>query len=137
MKIVSACLAGVNCRYDGKSNTVDYVVDLVKRQEAIPVCLEQLGGLTTPRKPAEIINGKVCTAEAVDLTDQFTRGANEALNIAKLAGCKEAILKAKSPSCGYGRIYNGTYSGTLTKGDGLFAKLLSDNGIDIKTEEDL
>ncbi len=137
MKIVSACLAGVNCRYDGKSNTIDYVVDLVKSQDAIPVCPEQMGGLTTPREQAEIVDGRVCTITGKDVTDLFERGAYEGLNIATLAGCREAILKSRSPSCGYGKIYNGTYSGEMTEGNGLFAKLLSENGIDIITEEDL
>lgn len=137
MKIVSACLAGVKCRYDGKANYSLYVIELVKKGEAIPVCPEQLGGLATPRPPVEQRNGRCYTDTGVDVTDSFKKGAEEAVYIAKLAGCNEAILKAKSPSCGCGKVYDGTFSKNLIDGDGVFAALLKREGIIVKTEKDV
>lgn len=136
MKIVSACLAGMNCRYDGGSNPCEYVIDVVRKGEAIPICPEQLGGLTTPRPPAEQKDNKVLTVNGEDVTAAFEKGAEEGLNLAKLVCCDEAILKARSPSCGSGKVYNGTFSKTLTDGDGVFAGLLKKYGIRVKTEED-
>ncbi len=133
MKIVSACLAGVNCRYDCKHQERLNIVEMVKNGEALPICPEQLGGLSTPRPPAEIIGSKVITNEGVEVTDQFNHGAQEALKITKLAGVKKALLKSKSPMCGSGKIYDGTYSGNLKKGDGVFAKLLKENGIEVES----
>jgi uncharacterized protein YbbK (DUF523 family) len=137
MKVVSACLAGVNCRYDGKNASCKYVVDLVREGKAIPVCPEQMGGLPTPRTNTEIVNGRVLTEEGVDLTDKFRKGAQEALNVALLADCKEAILKSNSPSCGYGKIYDGTFSGTKKEGKGIFAELLEKNGIRVHSDENV
>lgn len=137
MKIVSACLAGIECAYHGKDKSCKKVIDLVKRGDAILVCPEQLGGLPTPRDAAEIRNGKVVTINGEDVTAQFEKGATEALKIAKMAGCKEAILKAKSPSCGSGKIYDGTFSKTLIDGDGVFAKKCKDHGMTVKTEDEL
>lgn len=137
MKIVSACLAGIKCRYDGKANPCPKVIDLVRRGEAIPLCPEQLGGLPTPRLPAEIKNGKVVRQNGEDVTVQFLRGAREAYNIAKLTNCEEAILKSRSPSCGSCKIYDGTFSKTITSGDGVFAKLLKEKNISILTEEEV
>ncbi len=137
MKIVSACLAGINCRYDCKSCENKKVVELVKQGEAIPVCPEQLGGLSTPREKHEIRNSRVISESGKDRTEEFLRGAQEALKIAKLAGCKEAILKSKSPSCGCGKIYDCNFSGNLVEGDGFFTKLLKQNKINIKNEEEI
>lgn len=131
MKIVSACLAGVNCKYSGGSNRCQKMVDLVKSGEAIPVCPEQLGGLATPRDSAENINGKIITNKGEDVTSQYSKGAEEGLRIAKMIGCKEVFLKTKSPACGAGKIYDGTFSGKLVPGDGFFAKALKDNGIKV------
>lgn len=136
MIIVSACLAGVKCAWNGDARPCQQVIDLVKRGEAIPVCPEQLGGLTTPRPPAEQKGGRVFTRDGEDVTTEFERGARAALRIAKLAGCKEAILKSKSPSCGSGKIYDGTFSGKLIDGDGVFAKLLKKD-MKVLTEEEL
>ncbi len=136
MKIVSACLAGINCRWDGESRPCQKVVDLVKEGKAIPVCPEQLGGLTTPRTPAEQKEDKVFTKNGKDVTSQFERGAKEALKIALLANCEEAIIKSKSPSCGCGNIYDGTFSGKLIVGDGVFAKILKKNNIKVFSEND-
>lgn len=137
MKIVSACLAGINCRYDGKSCENKKVVELVIKGEAIPVCPEQLGGLPTPREKHEINGKNVISESGKDRTREFLSGAQEALKIAKLAGCSQAILKSKSPSCGDGKIYDGTFSGKLVDGEGIFTKLLKQNKIDIKTEEEI
>lgn len=137
MIIVSACLAGIKCRYDGKANPCLKVIELVKQGKAISVCPEQLAGLPTPRPAAEQKGTKVFTQNSQDVTLEFKKGAQKALKIAKLNSCKIAILKSKSPSCGSGQIYDGTFSGKLVKGDGVFAKLLKDNGIRILTEKEI
>ncbi len=137
MIIVSACLVGINCRYDGGNNADQKVIEMVQKGIAIPVCLEQLGGLTTPRIPAEIIGNKVINKNGEDVTDYFKKGAWETLLIAKLANCQKAILKQCSPSCGCGKIYDGTHTGTIITGKGITAKLLEDNEIKVLTEEDL
>lgn len=137
MKIVSACLAGINCRYDRKSCENKKVVELVIKGKAIPVCPEQLGGLPTPREKHEINGKNVISESGKDRTKEFQKGAEEALKIAKLVDCEEAILKSKSPSCGCGRIYDGTFLGKLVEGDGIFARILKQNGIIVKTEEEL
>ena len=137
MIIVSACLVGINCRYDGGNNANQKVIELVNKGFAIPVCPEQLGGLPTPRIPAEIIRNKVINKNDEDITDYFKKGARETLQISKLANCREAILKQNSPSCGYGKIYDGTHTGKIIAGKGITAKLLEDNGIKVIAEEDL
>jgi uncharacterized protein YbbK (DUF523 family) len=136
MKIVSACLAGLKCDYKGGSRACPKVVELIKKGKAIPVCPEQLGGLTTPRTPAEQVGEKVMTKNGKDVTKEFLKGAKESLKLAKLINCREAILKSKSPSCGVGKINDGTFQGKLIKGDGIFTKLLKAEGIEVKTEED-
>jgi len=137
MKIVSACLAGIKCRWDGEARPCQKVIELVKQGKAIPVCPEQLGGLTTPRTPAEQKEDKVFTKDGKDVTAQFERGAEEALKIAKLVNCDGAILKSKSPSCGSGKVYDGTFSGKLINGDGVFAKILKKNNIKVFTEKEI
>ncbi len=137
MIIVSACLAGIKCRYDGKDNANNKVIKMVKNGIAIPICPEQLGGLQTPRIPAEITADKVINKKGENVTSQFKKGAKETLRIAELANCHKAILKQSSPSCGYGKIYDGSHTGRIIEGMGLTAKLLSQNGIIIITEEDL
>ncbi len=137
MIIVSACLANLRCRYDGAAKPCDEVIRLVSEGKAIPVCAEQLGGLPTPRAPAEISGDRVIREDGVDVTDAFSRGAQEALKIAKLVGAKSAILKARSPSCGSGKIYDGSFTGKLVDGDGVFADLCKNNGMDVKTEEEI
>jgi len=137
MIIVSACLAGLKCRYDGKDNACTKVIDLIKNGCAIPLCPEQLGGLATPRTPAEIINNKVIDSDGIDVTENFLAGAEETLKLAELINCKEAILKQRSPSCGFGQIYDGTHSGILISGNGITAQLLHDKGISVKTENEI
>jgi uncharacterized protein YbbK (DUF523 family) len=109
----------------------------VKEGKAILVCPEQLGGLTTPRLPSEIKNGKVINKEGKDVSKGFRRGSELVLEIAKEYECKKAIFKARSPSCGKDQIYDGTFSGKLVKGNGITAELLMKNGIEVKTEEEI
>ena len=137
MKVVSACLAGVNCRFDSKSCENKKVIEMMKKQDCILVCPEQLGGLSTPREKHEIKNNKIISEYGLDRTKEFKRGAQEALKITLLAGCKEAILKSKSPSCGRDFVYDGSFSGNLIKGNGFFVKLLKNNKIKITTEEEI
>jgi uncharacterized protein YbbK (DUF523 family) len=137
MIIVSACLAGIKCAWDGKSRPSQKVIDLVKEGKAIPVCPEQLGGLTTPRPPAEKKENKIITKDGKDITKEFKKGANEALKIALLVNCKKAILKAKSPSCGLNKIYDGTFSKTLISDNGIFAEFLKKHNIKVLTEDEL
>ena len=137
--MVSACLMGLCCRYDGAGKECPAVAALAESGAAlVPVCPEQLGGLPTPRTPAEIQkNGRVVTADGRDVTEQYLRGAREAARLAAKLGCGEAVLKARSPSCGGGEVYDGTFSGTLTKGWGFAARALRDAGVLVMTEEDL
>ena len=136
MYLVSACLAGFNCRYDGRSNENKTVIDLVKQGKAVPVCPEQLAGLQTPRVSCEIQieNKRVISKDGRDLTEEFVNGAERILAIAQALNIKKAILKAKSPSCGCGKIYDGSFSGKLVEGNGLTAELLIKNGIEVCTE---
>jgi uncharacterized protein YbbK (DUF523 family) len=141
MYLVSACLAGVNCRYNGGNCANKNIQSLANRGEAIAVCPEQLGGLPTPRQPYEIVigeNGKenIIGKDGRAATKEFYAGAEKALAIAKVIGAKTAILKSKSPSCGCGLIYDGTFSGKLISGNGITAKLLLENGIKVYTEND-
>ena len=135
--LISACLLGVGCRYDGESKPLMQTVSLMERYHLIPICPEQLGGLPTPRDPSERLGGAVVTRQGADVTAQFSRGAAQALHLARLFGCKIAVLKARSPSCGSGTIYDGSFSGRLTPGDGVTAALLRENGITVYSEEDL
>ncbi|ADO77290.1 DUF523 domain-containing protein [Halanaerobium praevalens] len=141
MYLVSSCLAGINCRYDSKNNLNKKVAALVRKGKAIPVCPEVLGGLSTPRDPSEIIvteegNKKVVTEKGKDLTAAFKQGAEKTLKIAQIIGAKKAVLQQRSPSCGWGKVYDGSFSGTLIKGNGLTAELLIENGIEVLTELD-
>ena len=133
--MVSACLAGLHCRYDGRSNHKPEVAELVASGLAVPVCPEELGGLPTPRAPSERLGDRVVSCEGRDVTAEFTAGAEAALYIAEEYGCSAAILKARSPSCGCGRIYDGTFSRTLVEGSGFFAELLLKKGFEVFTEE--
>lgn len=137
MIIVSACLAGYRCRYDGKTVPDETVVALVKSGKAIPVCPEMMGGLPCPRVPSErTADGKhVVTEEGGDVTEAFILGAEETLRMARLYGCDSAILKARSPSCGCGQIYDGSFSGRLRNGDGVTAALLRENGITVQVKD--
>ena len=135
--LVSACLLGINCKYDGNNNKNDKVLEYIKDKEVIPICPEIMGGLSTPRIPSEILNDKVINSEGLDVTDNFVKGANEVLYLAKLFNVKKALLKAKSPSCGVGEIYDGTFTHTKINGDGMTTRLLKENNIEVITELDL
>lgn len=138
MKIlVSACLLGVNCRYNGKGELVQELKELMKEHHLIPVCPEQLGGLSTPRVPAEQVKGRVITQTGDDVTAQYEKGAVETAGLAQLFGCRCAVLKERSPSCGSSRIYDGTFSKRLTKGDGSAAALLKAKGIRVFGESEI
>ena len=129
--LVSACLCGVNCKYNGKNNLNEKCLELFKEGRAILVCPEQLGGLKTPRDPSEIKGNKVISIENQDVTIQFQRGAEETLKIAKMAGIRKAILKEGSPSCGPHFIYDGSFKGIKIEGEGLLASLLRKNNIEV------
>ena len=135
--LVSACLLGFKCRYDGRSCGKDSVTALLEKYEFIPFCPEIYGGLTTPRDPSEIRGDRVVSSKGRDVTAEYTKGAEEALRMAKLYGCHTALLKEKSPSCGSGKIYDGTFTGRLTNGWGTAAKLLKENGIRVLGESDI
>lgn len=147
MILISACLCGVDCKYRGGNNFNEKVYSLFKDGKAQLVCPEQLGGLPTPRHPAEIcqgnaediINGrgKLLNNQGEDVARYFLKGAEETLKIANALNCKKAILKSKSPSCGCGKVYNGKFDGTIISGNGVTAQLLLDNGIEVLTEENL
>ena len=141
MILVSSCLAGINCKYNGGNNYNERILNMVKEGKAIPVCAEQLGGLTTPRIASEIkyIDEKrhVINKAGEDVTSQFEKGAQEILDLAKKLNVTKAILKARSPSCGKGKIYNGEFDGQLIDGNGILADLLIKNGIEVITEEEL
>lgn len=132
--LISACLMGVRCRYDGGKKPLDCLERLIDKHVLIPVCPEVLGGLPTPRVPAERIGDKVITKDDRDVTANYQQGAEEALRLAKMAGCTHALLKERSPSCGCGMIYDGTFSGGLCKGDGVCGALLKANGIQVLGE---
>lgn len=138
MKIlVSACLLGKNCKYNGGNNLNQGVLDFIEGHEVIGVCPEQLGGLSTPRLPAEIVDGVVTNKEGVSVDAQFRKGAQTALAVALEKKVDLAILQSRSPSCGVKEIYDGSFSGKKIKGQGVFAKLLSAHGIKVLDAEDV
>ena len=132
--LISACLLGVSCRYDGASKTQPWAEKLAERYELVPVCPEQLGGLPTPRSPSERRGDRVVMNTGADVTEPYQRGAEAALRLCRLLGCEAAILKERSPSCGCGTIYDGTFTGTLTSGNGVTAERLMRSGIRIYGE---
>lgn len=133
--LVSACLLGEPCRYDGKSKPCEAVIRLEERYALIPICPEVMGGLPTPRPPAELQpDGRVVNCRKSDVTAEYRLGAERSLELGRLHGCRVAILKEKSPSCGKGQIYNGRFEGVLCRGDGVCAALLEQNGIRVLGE---
>ena len=129
MKImVSACLLGENCKYSGGNNRHEKVLAFLKGHEVIPVCPEVMGGLPTPRPPAEIVCGTVINRDGVNVDKEYRRGAERALEIAQREQIDLAILQSRSPSCGVKQIYDGTFSGTKISGQGVTARLLAENG---------
>lgn len=146
MIIISACLCGCNCKYNGGNNYNEKIKKIYDEGEAILVCPEEMAGLSTPRDPVEIQGGsgvdvlegkaKVISVNGTDVTDKFLKGANKVLEIAVKNNVKKAILKGKSPSCGSGKIYDGTFTGKIVEGNGVAAELLKLNGIEVVSEED-
>lgn len=135
MKIlVSACLLGENCKYSGGNNKCDEIIALGKKHKLIPICPECFGGLPIPRVPSEIKDGRVYSKTGEDLTEAFNDGAEKALYVAEESGCQLAILKERSPSCGFGEIYDGSFSGKTIRGNGITAQLLYAHGIVILGE---
>ncbi len=138
MKIlVSKCLLGINCRYKGDNCRCEKAIELGKDNELIPVCPEQDGGLPTPRDPSEIVGDKVISSKGKDVTKEYMKGAEIALKAAKDNRVDYCLLKANSPSCGKGRIYDGTFAGKKIEGNGVTAKLLLENGFVVLTEEEI
>lgn len=143
MKLVSMCLCGVNCKYSGGNNYDETVLKIINEGDAIPVCPEIMGGLDTPRIPHEIVGGdgfdvlegraKVISKDGDDNTVAFIAGAEKVLEIAKKLNVKEVIFKSKSPSCGNGKIYDGSFSGTLIDGVGVTTALMIKNGIRVSS----
>lgn len=137
MKImVSACLLGENCKYNGGNNRSERVLEFVRGHEVIPVCPEVLGGLPTPRVGAEIVNGRVTTSDGRDVDREFREGARIGLQRAIEEQVDLAILQSRSPSCGVKKVYDGTFSGKLIPGMGVFAALLTEHGIKVMDVED-
>ena len=138
MKIMlSACLMGENCKYNGGNNLSEKVLEYIKGHEVISVCPEVMGGLPTPRIPAEIVDGIVTAKDGRNVDKEFRTGAEKALQIAKENQVDLVILQSRSPSCGSKQIYDGTFSGKRIDGQGVFARMLMENGFQIIDVEDL
>ena len=135
--LISACILGINCKYNGKNNYNPLVEKLKERYILIPICPEEMGGLSTPRNPSEILNDKVISSAGDDVTNNFFDGANKALDIAKKENISKALLKEGSPSCGSNYIYDGTFTKTKINGMGITARLLKNNNIKIYTEDEI
>lgn len=129
--LVSACLIGRPCRYDGKHQQREEMMKLHAEGRTVPVCPEEMGGLPTPRPPAERQGDKVITNQGVDVTSAYQKGATEAAEIATAHGIDEAYLKSKSPMCGCNKIYDGQFKGQLVDGDGVLTEMLKKNGVKI------
>lgn len=134
---VSACLLGVPCRYDGRSKPCEKVIALKEKYNVIPICPETLGGLPTPRVPAEITGNKVVRRDGIDVTTEYQKGAASALDICKENAVCAAVLKERSPACGKGAVYDGNFNGTLTVGNGVAANKLIENGIAVFGESEI
>ncbi|MPQ44936.1 DUF523 domain-containing protein [Clostridium tarantellae] len=147
MILISACLCGVNCKYEGGNNLNNKALNLLKEGKAIVVCPEQLGGLSTPRIPSEIVGGnakdvlnrkaKVLSKAREDVSENFIKGAEETLKLAKEIKAEYVILKAKSPSCGKGIVYAGKFNRETKEGNGITCELLIQNGFKVLTEKEL
>ena len=132
--LISACLLGENCKYSGGNNYEPLTEALGERFELVPVCPERLGGLTSPREPAERVGERVLSRTGEDWTAAFYLGAERTLEIARREGISQAVLKERSPSCGCGAVYDGTFTGTVVPGDGVAAELLKRHGVHIRGE---
>ena len=134
--LISACLLGFECKYSGGSNRLpaERIAALKEEYRLIPVCPESAGGLPTPRDPSERLGDRVVSVKGKDVTAEFTKGAETALWLARRYGCKKALLKRSSPSCGGEKISDGSFSGTLIPGEGVTAELLRAHGIEVMGE---
>ncbi len=147
MILVSSCLCGEKCKYNGQDNFNEKVAALCENTPHIKVCPEVLGGLSTPRVPAEIVGGtaedvikgeaKIYTQKGEDVTDAFIKGANAVIELLNQYTIEKAILKAKSPSCGKGKVYDGSFEGRLSEGNGVTAQMLLNRGIQVITEDEI
>ena len=135
--VVSNCLLGCDCRYKGDNCRCERILELAKEHTLIAVCPEQMGGLSTPRDPAERVKDKVISNKGRDVTEQYRKGSEAALFLTKLNKADFAILKYRSPACGKGMIYDGTFEGKLVPGNGVFAEMLLENGIPFYSENEL
>ena len=136
--LISACLLGVDCKYDGGNNAqkAELLKKLRERYRLIPVCPETASGLKSPREPSERVPGRVIGRSGADVTAEFERGGETALSLALRFGCRKALMKERSPSCGSGRIYDGTFSGTVIPGDGVASEKLKAAGIEVYGESE-
>ncbi len=134
--LVSACLMGLCTRYDGENQENPQVMALAERHNLIPVCPEQLGGMSTPRPASEIRGSRVINRLGADVTQAFAWGAEQGFKAYRLCGCEAAVLKRRSPSCGKGQIYDGSFTGKLVEGDGVFAALLKTHGVPVYGEDE-
>jgi len=134
MYLISSCLVGINCKYNGSNTFNEKLHNLMLSGQAIPVCPEMLGGLSAPREPCEIVGDKVLGKSGKDYTHEFQDGAQKVLSICQTLGITEVILQSRSPSCGFGKIYDGTFTGSFVEGNGVTAELLSKNGIMVYNE---
>lgn len=135
--LVSACLLGENCKYNGSNNYNKKVIEFIRGHEVIAVCPEVSGGLNVPRKPAEIVDGMIMTEDGISVSREFREGASLALRQALDEKIDMAILQSRSPSCGVNQIYDGTFSGKLIEGQGVFAEMLKTAGIKVIDAEDI
>ena len=138
--LISSCLLGLATRYDGRTKAVFSESDisrLSEKYELVPVCPEIYGGLPTPRTPSERVGDRVLMKDGTDVTENYRKGASDALTLCRILGIKKALLKARSPSCGKGEVYDGSFSGTLVSGHGVAAELLLNNGVEVYTENEL
>jgi len=135
--LISACLLGENCKYNGGNNLHPLADALRRRYDLVPICPESWGGLSAPRSPAERVDDRVLSREGEDWTAAFEKGACLALETARREGCRKALLKERSPSCGTGTIYDGTFTGQTTAGDGVAAALLRAEGLELFGESDI
>lgn len=135
--LVSACLLGIDSKYNGDNNKNEKIINLMDKYILIPFCPEIMGGLSTPREPSEIIDNNIITKSGNNVTENFIKGAKESLKLAEMYNIKTAVMKSRSPSCGYKKIYDGTFTSTITDGNGITAELFLKNGIKILTEDDI
>ena len=137
--LISACFLGLDCKYSGGNNALGdkIIAKLMEKYRLVPVCPESYGGLPSPRLPSERVGERVLAKNGADVTEQYKKGAAAALRLAELFGCKIALMKERSPSCGHDSIYDGSFTGRVVPGDGVAAELLKQNGVTVCGESDV